>query len=111
MVSTGGNFTGNFAKKNETGYVILGSLNGTYNKSSNYTGTFEGLWNTTDGNMSGTMAGWFWGHIFLGSIKTDNSSYWFVGLYGVNTTSNKFYAVSIIFNSSYVIRYAAGTFS
>lgn len=61
--------------------------------------------------MSGTMAGWFWGHIFLGSIKTDNSSYWFVGLYGVNTTSNKFYAVSIIFNSSYVIRYAAGTFS
>jgi len=109
--STEGNFTGKFAKKNDTGYIILGSLNGTYNKSSNYTGTFSGAWNTTNGSISGTMDGWFWGYVFLGTIKSDNSSYWFVGLYRVNTTSNKFYAVSVIFDSSYIIRYAAGTFT
>lgn len=61
--------------------------------------------------MSGTMAGWFWGYIFLGSIKSDNSSYWFVGMYRVNETENKFYSVFIIFNSSYTVRYAAGTYT
>jgi hypothetical protein len=106
---TTGNFTGKFAKKNDTGYIVLGSLNGTYNKSSNYTGIFEGAWNTTDGNMSGTMAGWFWGYVFFGKIKSDNSSYWFIGLYRVNTTSNNFYAVSVIFDSACIVRYAAGT--
>jgi hypothetical protein len=108
--ATAGNFSGKFAKKNDTGYIVLGSLNGTYNKSSNYTGTFEGAWNTSEGNMSGTMDGWFWGHVFFGQIKSDNSSNWFIGLYRVNTTSNNFYAVSVIFDSAYIVRYAAGTF-
>lgn len=110
-ISTGGNFSGKFAKKNETGYVILGSLNGTYNKSSNYTGTFKGNWNTTSGNDSGAFSGWFWGYLFIGQIQQKNNSHWFVGLYRVNATANEFGAVSIIFNSSWTVRYAAGTYT
>jgi len=104
---TGGNFSGQFAKKNDTGYVILGSLEGTYNDS----GTFDGMWNAYDGNISGTMSGWFWSHIFIGQIEYSNNSDWFVGLYNVNTTSNEFVAVSLIFSSPFMIRYAAGTLS
>ncbi len=110
QTSTEGNFSGQFAKKNETGYIILGSINGSYQKNSNYTGTFDGIWNTTDENSSGTMSGWFWGHFYLGEIELENDSYWFVGLYRVNETSNEFYTAAIIFTSPYLIRYAAGTY-
>lgn len=109
-LSTGGNFAGQFAKKNESGYIILGSVEGTYNKSSNYTGTFEGVWNTTDGNMSGNMSGWFWGHFFMGQIEQNETSNWFVGLYRVNETESEFGAVAIIFGP-YAVRYAAGTYT
>lgn len=110
QTSTEGNFSGQFAKKNETGYIILGSINGSYQKTSNYTGMFDGMWNTTDGNSSGTMSGWFWGHFYLGEIELENDSHWFVGLYRINETSNEFYTAAIIFTSPYLIRYAAGTY-
>lgn len=110
QVSTDGSFSGMFAKKNESGYVILGSLEGAYNKSSNYTGSFEGTWNTTDGNASGTMSGWFWGSFILGQIQQDENNSWFVGLYRVNATASEFSAVTLIFGSSSAIRYAAGTY-
>ena len=107
----GGNFSGMFAMKNESGYIILGSLEGTYNKSSNYSGTFDGIWNMTDDNTSGTMDGWFWGSFLIGQIAQDSGeSNWFVGLYRVNTTSNEFGIVTLIFSSPNIVRYAAGTY-
>jgi len=111
QTSTGGNFSGQYAMKNESGFVILGTINGTYEKNSNYSGSFEAIWNSTDGNASGTMSGWYWGCLFLGQIEYDNDSYWFVGLYKTNTTSNEFYSVAIIFSSPWIIRYAAGIYT
>jgi len=109
--SEDGNFSGMFAMKNESGYVILGSLEGTYQKSSNISGSFDGIWNTTDDNESGTLNGWFWGSFLLGQIQQDaGESSWFIGLYSVNTTSNEFAAVTLIFSSPYIVRYAAGTY-
>ena len=108
--SMDGNFSGQFARKNESGYVILGTVEGTYNMSGNYSGSFEGIWNTTDGNESGTMSGWFWGHFYLGQISVVNESYWFIGLYRTNTTSSEFYTAAIIFTSPHLIRYAAGIY-
>jgi len=106
-----GNFSGMFAKKNESGYVILGSLEGTYNMSSNNSGSFDGIWDMTDENISGTFNGWFWGSFILGQIEQDTGgSSWFIGLYRVNTTSNEFGAVALIFSSPCIIRYAAGTY-
>ncbi|UCF13355.1 MAG: hypothetical protein JSW06_03615 [Thermoplasmatales archaeon] len=107
-----GSFTGQFAKKNESGYVILGSLEGTYSKSSNYTGSFEGNWNTTTGSASGNMSGWFWGPLILGQIQNSTGeSNWFIGLYHLNTTSSEFSAVAIIMGSWFGVRYAVGTYT
>ncbi len=111
QTSTGGNFSGQYAMKNESGYVILGTINGTYEMSSNYSGSFDAIWNSTDGNESGDMSGWFWGALYLGQLEYANDSYWFVGLYGVNETASEFYTVAIIFTSSWTIRYAAGTYT
>lgn len=105
-----GNFSGMYAKKNDTGYVILGSIEGTYEFSSEYTGSFSGIWNTTSGNASGTLSGWFWGFVFLGSIQYNNETDWFVGLYRINETSYEFGAVALILTSSFPVRYIAGTF-
>jgi hypothetical protein len=106
-----GNFSGMFAKKNESGYVMLGSLEGTYNMSSNNSGSFEGIWDMTDENVSGTFNGWFWGSFILGKIDQDaGNSSWFIGLYRVNTTSNEFGAVALIFSAPCIVRYAAGTY-
>jgi hypothetical protein len=108
---TGGNFSGQYAMKNESGFVFLGSINGSYEMSSNYTGTFEAIWNSTDGNESGNMSGWYWGQFYLGEIEYANDSYWFIGIYRVNTSSNEFYSAAIIFSSPWIIRYAAGTYT
>jgi hypothetical protein len=111
--SVGYTFSGMYAKKNESGYVVLGSLEGEYNMSSNTSGTFEGLWNTTGSNITGTFSGWYWGWFFMGQMQQDNTSTsnWFIGLQRVNATTNEFYAVMIIFGSSHMIRYAAGTYT
>jgi hypothetical protein len=109
--SDNGNFSGMFAMKNESGYVILGSLEGTYQMSSNNSGTFDGIWNMTDDNLSGTMNGWFRARFFMGQIEQNTGeSSWFIGLFRVNTTSNEFGAVALIFSSPCMVRYAAGTF-
>jgi len=110
QTSVEGNFSGQFALKNESGYVFLGTVEGTYETSGNYTGSFDGIWNTTDENSSGAMSGWFWGHFYLGQISYDNDTYWFVGLYRVNTTSSEFYTAAIIFTSPCLVRYAAGIY-
>jgi len=108
-IMTDGNFSGIFAMKNDTGYIPLGSMSGTYSVSNSY-GTFEGVWSLDSGNDSGTMTGYVWDHIFLGQLNstTGNSSY-FVGLNRVNETDNSFVAVCVIFTQdNYVVRYAMG---
>jgi hypothetical protein len=108
---TNGTFTGVFAMKNESGYIPLGEFVGTY-QSWEWTGSFVGTWFAYDGNSSGTMNGWCWGHLFYGMINTTGSeeSNWLVGLYRVNTTDNTFEAGSIIFGEDqYDIRYIMGS--
>jgi hypothetical protein len=105
---TNGSFTGVFAEKNESGYIPLGTIDGTYTEQHSFTGA----WSLFDGSVSGTIDGWYWGYIFYGQVHTNgmNESQWFGGLYRVNTTDNSFEAVSIIFgNDNYMIRYAMGT--
>lgn len=107
---TNGSFTGVFALKNDSEYIPLGTFNGTY--SGDIWGTFTGIWSFDNGSASGTIGGWYWGHIFVGQLHTDgiNESQWFGGLYRVNTTENSFDAVAVILgNDNYMIRYATGT--
>ena len=108
---TTGTFDGEFAEKNETGYIPLGTMEGTYGGSEHW-GTFTGIWSLYDGSASGTIDGWFFSHIFIGQLNTTGveGSSWFFGLYRVNATDNTFEAGAIVFeNDSYVIRYAMGT--
>ena len=102
-----GTFTGVFAEKNESGYIPLGNLSGTYQGSS-----FTGIWTLDDGSASGALNGWSFGNFFIGQMNTTgtNQSNWFLGLYRVNTTDNSFVAGAIIGGSNgYFIRYAMGT--
>jgi hypothetical protein len=99
-------FTGIFAMKNESGYVPLGTLSGTF---SDY--GFEGIWALDNGTASGTFSGEMWGYLCWGELQTDgsNESQWFAGLFRVNATDNSFQAVSIVFGyNGYAIRYAIG---
>jgi len=107
---TNGTFTGVFALKNETGYVPIGTFNGFYGGDT--WGNFTGVWSLDNASASGTMDGWYWGHIFWGQLHTDgvNESQWFGGLYRVNTTDSSFKAIAVILgNNDYSIRYAMGT--
>ena len=106
-----GTFTGQFALKNESGYVILGTVDGSYNKT-NYTGEFEGVWTLNDDGSTGTFQGWFWGSFFMGQIETTNGSDWFAGLSMVNETDNSYSAIILVLNEDYdyYIRYSAGTY-
>lgn len=108
---TNGSFVGEFAEKNETGYIPLGTLGGTYGGDDHW-GTFTGTWTRYDGNGSGTIGGWYMSHIIIGQINTTGveGSSWFFGLYRVNATDNSFTAGAIIFGEDdYLIRYAMGT--
>jgi hypothetical protein len=108
---TNGTFTGVFAEKNESGYIPLGDLSGTYNVGE-WTGTFVGTWSLYDGSASGTISGMVWSHLFYGQLNTTGSdeSSWFIGLYRVNTTDNSFEAGAIVFgNDQHYIRYAMGS--
>jgi len=108
---TNGSFTGVFSEKNETGYIPLGELSGTYNEGG-MSNTFVGTWSMYDGSASGDISGWFWNHIFIGQLNStgSNESSWFVGLYRVNTTDNSFEAGSIVFgNDQYYMRYIMGS--
>jgi hypothetical protein len=108
---TNGSYNGVYAMKNESGYIPLGELNGTYNIGE-WSGTFNGTWSQYDGNASGTISGWILSHLFFGQLYTtgSNQSSTFIGLYRVNTTDNSFEAAAILFgNDQYNIRYAIGT--
>lgn len=108
---TNGTFTGVYAMKNESGYIPLGEFAGTY-EAWEYTGSFVGTWTSYEGNASGAIEGWVWGHLFYGLINTTGSeeSDWFIGLYRLNTTDNSFEAGAIIFGEDdYYIRYAMGS--
>jgi hypothetical protein len=92
--------------KNETGYVPLGTLSGTFT-----TSNFEGTWALDNGTASGTFNGWYWGYLCVGQLYTNgsNESQWFGGLFRVNETDNTFQAVSIVLGfNGYAIRYAIG---
>jgi hypothetical protein len=106
-----GTFTGQFALKNESGYVILGTVEGSYNKT-NYTGEFEGVWTLNEDDSTGTFQGWFWGSFFMGQIETTNGTDWFAGLSMVNETDNSYSAIILALdeNYDYYIRYSAGTY-
>ncbi len=106
-----GSFAGEFAMKNETGYVPLGEFEGTYDMGE-WSGTFIGSWSMFDGSASGTMTGWVWSHLFFGQLNTTGveGSSWFIGLYRLNETDNTFEAAAIIFGQDdYNIRYAMGS--
>jgi hypothetical protein len=108
---TNGTFTGEFAMKNESGYIPLGEFDGTY-EAWEWTSSYVGTWTMFDGSASGTMTGWSWGHLFYGQINTTGSeeSDWIIGLYRLNTTDNTFEAGAIIFGEDqYCIRYAMGS--
>jgi len=101
-----GTFTGIFAMKNESGYVPLGTIGGTFSDFN-----FEGTWAFDNESASGTFSGWTWGPLCLGELQTDgsNESQWFGGLFRVNETDNSFQAVSIVLgDNGYAIRYAIG---
>jgi len=109
-LSTDGNFSATFFLKNDTGYIPLGDLSGTYSNTGMST-TFVGVWSLDDGTASGTFNGWMWSHLFFGQLNTTggNQSNWFIGLAHVNETDNSFAAVSIVFSEEqYLIRYILG---
>jgi hypothetical protein len=108
---TNGTFNGEYAMKNESGYIPLGVINGTY-ESWNWTASFVGTWTAYEGNTSGALQGWVWGHLFYGTYNTTGSqdSEWFIGLYRLNTTTNTFRAGAILFGEDdNFIRYAMGS--
>jgi hypothetical protein len=103
---TNGTFTGIFTMRNESGYIPLGTLNGTF---SDY--GFNGAWALDNGTASGTFNGVIWGYICWGELQTagSNESHFFGGLFRVNETDNSFQAVSIVLGfNGYAIRYAIG---
>ena len=103
---TNGTFSGIFTMKNESGYVPLGTLGGTFSDSG-----FDGTWALDNGTASGTFSGYLWGYLCWGTLQTDgsNGTQWFGGLFRVNETDNSFQAVSIILGyNGYAIRYAIG---
>lgn len=110
---SGGNFTGVFAEKNETGYNILGNISGTYSFFANSTfGIIDGIWAMDDGSASGNFSGNIWHRLFFGQYyTTGGNSSWFIGLFRTNETSNEFKAISIVFTEdNYLIRYGIGTY-
>jgi hypothetical protein len=112
--NTNGTFTGAFAKKNETGYVILGQLSGIYEKSWQWGGTFSGQWNLTNNTAQGYFQGYFFGYIYFGQINETgtNTTGWIAGLFNKNETINQFKTVAILSdNTDYMIRYAVGTYT
>jgi hypothetical protein len=114
-----GTFSGMFAIKNDSGYIPIGTFNGTYVIGPNVqSGSFTGIWSLDNGTASGTLNGFIWRYVFFGHINTTESgqSHWFIGLYRVNTTDNSFVAEAIILGGNYsiipyTIRYATGSYT
>ncbi len=112
-LQSGGNFTGVFAEKNDTGYIILGNISGTYIMGANWSlGSIDGIWTMDDGSASGNFSGYILHRFFFGQYHiTGGNSSWFIGLYKLNETTNEFKAISIVFaEDNYLIRYGIGTY-
>jgi hypothetical protein len=108
---TSGNLTGVYAIKNDTGYDIQGQINGTWEKTWAWAGTFEFHWNNSNNTQEGDVDAFFFGNVYIGSINITgtNDSGWLVGLFKVNETTNQFVSVALIYINDYHIRYALGT--
>jgi len=112
-LQSGGTFSGEFAMKNETGFIPLGNISGTYTRGANWTaGTLSGIWAMYDETASGDFNGYIFHRLFIAQYNiTDGDSGWFIGLYKLNETTNEFRAISIVFaGENHLIRYAIGTY-
>lgn len=112
-LQSGGTFTGEFAMKNETGFIPLGNMSGTYTQGVNWTaGTLTGVWALYDETASGDFNGHIFHRLFIGQYNvTGGDSGWFVGLYKLNETTNEFKAISIVFaGENHFVRYGIGTY-
>jgi hypothetical protein len=105
-----GNISGVFAEKNETeGYNILGSLFGYYAISWGRVGYYAGVWQTSDGNVTGCFAGWFFYSIALGeyNVTDSNETGGFIGLMNVNESDMTIKSVALAYNEEdHFIRYS-----
>ena len=109
-----GNFSGVFAEKNETGYNILGTMEGYYSTGFNWTaGQLAGVWAFDNGSASGEFNGYIFHRLFLGqyNVTDGNDTGWFIGLFKMNQTTNEFQAISLILTGQdHLIRYGLGTY-
>ncbi|MFO7677487.1 MAG: hypothetical protein R6V50_03780 [Thermoplasmatota archaeon] len=106
-----GTFEGVFAEKNETGYVVLGDINGTYSKGPGPFGSFDGVWNMLDDSANGTFSGYIVSRFIMGQYEVNNSQETgnFIGLLNVNQSAMEFTAIALVFtDDGLLVRYAAG---
>jgi len=105
-----GNISGVYAEKNETtGYDILGNVFGYYHISWGQVGYYAGVWQTSDGNVSGYFAGWFFYHITLGeyNVTGSNETGGFIGLMEINESDMTIKSVALAYNEEdHFIRYS-----
>ena len=106
-----GNISGVFALKNETGeYEILGNIFGYYGYWwGNFSGGFQGTWETLDGNQSGCFSGWFIWYLALGSynVTGSNETGGYISLFRTNTTDMTIKAIAWASNDDdHFTRYA-----
>jgi len=106
-----GDISGVFATKNETGeYEILGNISGYYGYWwGNFSGGFEGTWETLDASQSGYFSGWFIWCLALGSynVTGSNETGGYISLFRTNTTDMTIKAIAWVSNDDdHVTRYA-----
>jgi len=105
-----GNISGVYAEKNETeGYEILGTVFGYYHIIWEGCGYYAGVWETLDGNISGSFNGWFFFHLALGeyNITGSNETGGFISLIDINESDMTIKSVALAYNQEdYFIRYS-----
>jgi hypothetical protein len=105
-----GNISGVYAEKNETsGYNILGNVFGYYHISWGQVGYYAGVWATSDGNITGYFAGWFFYHITLGeyNVTGTNETGGYIGLMEINESDSTIKSVALAYNEEdHFIRYS-----
>jgi len=105
-----GNISGVYAMKNETtGYDILGNVFGYYHISWGMVGYYAGVWQTSDENVTGYFAGWFFYHIALGefNVTGSNETGGFIGLIDINESDMTIKSVALAYTEEdHFIRYS-----
>ena len=105
-----GNISGVYAEKNETGgFDILGNVFGYYAITWGSCGYYAGVWKTSDGNISGCFAGWFFYHLTIGeyNVTDSNETGGFIGLMKINESDSTIKSVALAYNDDdYFIRYS-----